>query len=68
MGVVTAGEACKGAILEGNTMLRGSIPHLSSVYLLSSVVGLAWQVDRKLPELRRLLLLQQVAYLLALVG
>ena len=67
MGVVTAGEACKGAILEGNTIFRGSIPHLSSVHLLSAVVGLAWQVDRKLPELRRSLL-QQVAYLLALGG
>ena len=68
MGVVTAGEACKGAILEGNTIFRGSIPHLSSVQLLSAVVGLAWQVDRKLPELRRPLRLQQVAYLLALAG
>ena len=68
MGVVTAGEACKGAILEGNTILRGSILHLSSVYLLSAVVSLEWQGDRKSSELRRPLLLQQVAYLLALAG
>ena len=68
MGVVTAGEACKGGILEGNTILKGSILRLSSVHLLSAVVGLAWQGDRKLSELRRPLAPQQVAYLLALVG
>ena len=68
MGVVRAGEACKGAILEGNTILRGSILRLSSVHLLSAVVGLAWQGDRELSELRRLLHLEQVAYLLALTG
>ena len=58
----------KGIILEGNTILRGSILRLSSVHLLSAVVGLVWQGDRKLSELRRPLAPQQVAYLLALVG
>ena len=68
MGVVTAGKACKGAILEGNTILKGSIIRLSSVHLVSAEVGLAWLGDRKLSELRRPLLLQPVAYLLALAG
>ena len=68
MGAVPAGEACRGAILEGNMILKGSILRLSSVHLLSAVVGLAWQGDRKLSELRRPLLLQQVAYLLTLAG
>ena len=68
MGVVTAGEACKGDILEGNTIVKGSIILLSSVHLVSAEVGLAWLGDRKLSELRRLLLLQQEAYPLSLAG
>lgn len=68
MGVVMAGEACKGVIHEGNTILKGSILHMSSVHLLSAVVGLVWQGGRKLSELRRPPLLQQGAYLLVLAG
>ena len=68
MGLVTAGEACKGAILEGHTILKGSILSLSFVHLLSAVVSLAWQGYRKFSELRRLLLPQQAAYLLAQAG
>ena len=41
---------------------------MSSVHLLSAVVGLVWQGGRKLSELRRPPLFQQGAYLLVLAG
>ena len=68
MGAVTAGKASKGAILEGNTILKGSILRLPSAHPLSAVVGWAWLGDRKWSELKRPLLLRQAAYLLSLVG